>query len=434
MTEMTDVTADTVTVVVAGRCQWAAGLRWEVQGHMPARKSAGQRSAVKKRVTAGRTRRDGPVLTLTVRQGRRGDRVTANGRMSPRRRGPVYSLAAAFSRVSGDNAYGVYQLDEGRYVFLATVDGLPSVMGDVAGTAEDTGRALQQFLAFNTVPEEGWTVTSPVSEPREWDTLIASAGSRVLKVSRLRPVRQGIKPLPVVAGLALLGAVAFWLWPEGEVDLPPVLSEVIPVAPAPVPVYLPHPWKEMMPVRAFLARCREWRRVVPVYLDNWMLGRGECSADGLLLVYNRQTGGTAAGFARRAMDVFHRKPVINLTAGGGEGTVQLPWPPASLVDEQVPPAAVHLMRVVSWYQAHQATLTLTAVSEVPGVPGDDGALPPEQDWQEYRFTLTDNRVPEMLAGPADGRGIRISKVTFTHNGEGQQYEMEGHIYADNGKK
>ncbi|EEX0039713.1 type 4b pilus protein PilO2 [Salmonella enterica] len=431
---MTDVTADTVTVVVAGRCQWAARLRWEVQGHMPARKSAGQRSVVKKRVTAGRTRRDGPVLTLTVRQGRRGDRVTASGRMSPRRRGPVYSLAAAFSRVSGDNAYGVYRLDEGRYVFLATVDGLPSVMGDVAGTAEDTGRALQRFLAFNTAPEGGWTVTSPMDDPLTWENLTASAGKRVLKASRLKPVHSGIKLLPVVTGLVLLGAAAFWLWPDGEVDLPPVLSEVIPVAPAPGPVYLPHPWREMMPVRAFLARCREWRRVVPVYLDNWMLGRGECSADGLLLVYNRQTGGTAAGFARRAMDVFHRKPVINLTAGGGEGTVQLPWPPASLVDEQVPPAAVHLMRVVSWYQAHQATLTLTAVSEAPGVPGDDGALPLVQDWQEYRFTLTDNRVPEMLAGPADGQGIRISKVTFTHNGEGQQYEMEGHIYADNGKK
>ncbi|EBC7334529.1 type 4b pilus protein PilO2 [Salmonella enterica] len=429
---MTDVTADTVTVVVAGRCRWAAGLRWEVQGHMPARKSAGQRSAVKKRVTAGRTRRDGPVLTLTVRQGRRGDRVTANGRMTSRPRGPVYSLAAAFSRVSGDNAYGVYRLDEGRYVFLATVDGLPSVMGDVAGTAEDTGRALQQFLAFNTVPEGGWTVTSPVSEPREWDTLIASAGSRVLKVSRLRPVRQGIKPLTVVAGLALLGAVAFWLWPEGEVDLSPVLSEVIPVAPAPVPVYLPHPWKEMMPVQAFLSRCKAWRETVPVALDGWQLARGECSADGLLLVYSRQTGGTAAGFSRRAQAVFHRLPVINLAAGGGEGTVQLPWTPAAFVDEPVPPVAVQLMRVVSWYQAHQATLTLTAVSEAPGVPGDDGALPPVQNWQEYRFTLTDNRVPEMLAGPADGQGIRISKVTFTLSGEGQQYETEGHIYA--GKK
>ncbi|EEL2954147.1 type 4b pilus protein PilO2 [Salmonella enterica] len=429
---MMDVTADTVTVVVAGRCQWAAGLRWAVQGHMPARKSAGQRSAVKKRVTAGRTRRDGPVLNLTVRQGRQGDRVTANGRMTSRPRGPVYSLAAAFSRVSGDNAYGVYRLDEGRYVFLATVDGLPSVMGDVAGTAEDTGRALQQFLAFNTVPEGGWTVTSPANEPLPWDTLIASVGRRVLKVSRLRPVRQGIKPLPVVAGLALLGAAAFWLWPEGEDDLPPVLADVIPAAAPPEPVYLPHPWKEMMPVQAFLSRCKAWRETVPVALDGWQLARGECSADGLLLVYSRQTGGTAAGFSRRAQAVFHRLPVINLAAGGGEGMVQLPWTPAALVDEPVPPVAVQLMRVVSWYQAHQATLTLTAVSESPGVPGDDGALPPVQDWQEYRFTLTDNRVPEMLAGPADGQGIRISKVTFTLSGEGQQYETEGHIYA--GKK
>ncbi|HBM0024696.1 TPA: type 4b pilus protein PilO2 [Salmonella enterica] len=429
---MTDVTADTVTVVVAGRCRWAAGLRWAVQGHMPARKSAGQRSVVKKRVTAGRTRRDGPVLTLTVRQGRQGDRVTANGRMTSRPRGPVYSLAAAFSRVSGDNAYGVYRLDEGRYVFLATVDGLPSVMGDVAGTAEDTGRALQQFLAFNTVPEGGWTVTSPANEPLPWDTLIASVGRRVLKVSRLRPVRQGIKPLPVVAGLALLGAAAFWLWPEGEDDLPPVLADVIPAAAPPEPVYLPHPWKEMMPVQAFLSRCKAWRETVPVALDGWQLARGECSADGLLLVYSRQTGGTAAGFSRRAQAVFHRLPVINLAAGGGEGTVQLPWTPAAFVDEPVPPVAVQLMRVVSWYQAHQATLTLTAVSEAPGVPGDDGALPPVQDWQEYRFTLTDNRVPEMLAGPADGQGIRISKVTFTLSGEGQQYETEGHIYA--GKK
>ncbi|HAG0927967.1 TPA: type 4b pilus protein PilO2 [Salmonella enterica] len=429
---MTDVTADTVVVVTAGRRQWAAGLRWEALSRTPARKGTRQRSTVKKRTTTGRARRDGTVLTLTVRQGRQGDRVTANGRMTSRRRGPVYSLAAAFSRVSGDNAYGVYRLDEGRYVFLATVNGLPSVMADVTGTAEEAGQALQRFLAFNTAPEGGWTVTSPVDEPLPWDALTLSAGKQVLKASRLKPVRAGINPLSVVAGLALLGAAAFWLWPDGEDDLPPVLADVIPAAAPPEPVYLPHPWKEMMPVQVFLSRCKAWREMVPVVLDGWQLARGECSADGLLLVYSRQTGGTAAGFSRRAQVVFHRLPVINLTAGGGEGTVHLPWTPAPGMDEPVPPVAVQLMRVVSWYQTHQATLTLTAVSGEPGVPGDDGTPPPLQDWQEYTFTLTDRRVPEMLAGPADGQGIRISKVTFTLSGEGQQYETEGHIYA--GKK
>ncbi|EFQ5901796.1 type 4b pilus protein PilO2 [Salmonella enterica] len=432
MTEMTDVTADTVVVVTAGRRQWTVGLRWEALSRTAARKDIRQRSAVKKRTTTGRTWRDGTVLTLTVRQGRRGDRVVASGRMTSRPRGPVYSLAAAFSRVSGDNAYGVYRLDASRYVFLATVSGLPSVMADVTGTAEEAGQALQRFLAFNTAPEGGWTVSSPPDEPLPWEALTASAGKQVLKASRLKPVRAGIKPLPVLAGLMLLGAVTFWLWPDGEDDLPPVLADVIPAATSPEPVYLPHPWKDMMPVQAFLARCKAWRETVPVALDGWQLTRGECSADGLLLVYSRQTGGTAAGFSRRAQAVFHRRPVINLVAGGGEGTVHLPWTPVPGVDEPVPTVAVQLMRVVSWYQAHQATLTLTAVNEAPGVPGDDGTPPPVQDWQEYTFTLTDRRVPEMLAGPADGQGIRISKVTFTLSGEGQQYETEGHIYA--GKK
>lgn len=429
---MTNVTADTVVVVTVGRRQWAAGLRWEALSRTPARKGIRQRSAVKKRTTTGRARRDGTVLTLTARQGRRGDRVIASGHMTSRRRGPVYSLAAAFSRVSGDNAYGVYRLDESRYVFLATVCGLPSVMADVTGTAEEAGQALQRFLAFNTAPEGGWTVTSPPDEPLPWEALTVSAGKQVLKASRLKPVRAGIKPLPVLAGLALLGAAAFWLWPGGENDLPPVLADIIPATAPPEPVYLPHPWKDMMPVQAFLAHCRTWRRAAPVYLDSWKLSRGECSADGLLLVYSRQPGGTAAGFSRRATVVFHRRPVINLAAGGGEGTVHLPWTPVPGMDEPVPPVAVQLMRVVSWYQAHQATLTLTAVNEEPGVPGDDGTPPPAQDWQEYTFTLTDRRVPEMLAGPADGQGIRISKVTFTLSGEGQQYETEGHIYA--GKK
>ncbi|ECG0108562.1 pilus assembly protein [Salmonella enterica] len=429
---MTDVTADTVVVVTAGRRQWTVGLRWETLSRTAARKDIRQRSAVKKRTTTGRAWRDGTVLTLTVRQGRRGDRVVASGRMTSRPRGPVYSLAAAFSRVSGDNAYGVYRLDASRYVFLATVSGLPSVMADVTGTAEEAGQALQRFLAFNTAPEGGWTVSSPPDEPLPWEALTASAGKQVLKASRLKPVRAGIKPLPVLAGLMLLGAVTFWLWPDGEDDLPPVLADVIPAATSPEPVYLPHPWKDMMPVQAFLARCKAWRETVPVALDGWQLTRGECSADGLLLVYSRQTGGTAAGFSRRAQAVFHRRPVINLVAGGGEGTVHLPWTPVPGVDEPVPTVAVQLMRVVSWYQAHQATLTLTAVNEAPGVPGDDGTPPPVQDWQEYTFTLTDRRVPEMLAGPADGQGIRISKVTFTLSGEGQQYETEGHIYA--GKK
>ncbi|HCA3884608.1 TPA: type 4b pilus protein PilO2 [Salmonella enterica] len=431
---MAQMNSDAVTLLAAGRRLWAVGLRWEEETLNVPRNRRHPR-AEKNSAVRARVRNEGVFLTLTVRQGRRGRRVKAAGRAVPRPRRTVYSLAAVFSRRSGAGAYGVYCLDAeaSRYVFLATVDGLPSVMGDVAGTAEETREALQRFLTFNTAPEGGWTITSPVDAPLSWETLVVSADRRALAASRLRPVRQGMRPLPVVAGLALLGAAAFWLWPEDMEEAPPILSDVIPATPAPAPVYLPHPWKDMMPVQAFLARCGTWRRAVPVSLDGWTLTRGECSPEGLQLVYSRQPGGTAAGFSRRAMDVFHHRPVINLVSGGGEGTLHFPWPAVTSADEPVPPVAVQLMRVVSWYQAHQVTLALTAVNEEPGLPGDDGTPPPVQDWQEYTFTLKDDRLPESLAGPADGRGIRISKVVFTLSGDSRlTYETEGHIYA--GKK
>ncbi|EDI1749945.1 pilus assembly protein [Salmonella enterica] len=422
-----------MTLLTAGRRQWAAGLRWEEETLKDPRYRRGLRVEKNSAVRA-RVRNEGVSLTLTVRQGRRGRGVRAAGRAVPRPRRTVYSLAAVFSRRSGAGAYGVYCLDAeaSRYVFLATVDGLPSVMGDVAGTAEETGQALQRFLAFNTAPEGGWSITSPVDSPLSWETLVVSADRRILAASRLRPVRQGIHPLPVV-GLVLLGAAAFWLWPEDVEEAPPILSDVIPATPVPAPVYLPHPWKDLMPVPVFLARCRVWRRAVPVYLDNWKLAWGKCTPEGLQLVYSRQPGGTAAGFTRRAMDVFHRRPVINLVSGGGEGTLHFHWTALTSSDEPVPSVPVQLMRVVSWFQAHQATLALTAVNEEPGMPGDDGTPPPVQDWQEYTFTLKDDRLPESLVGQADERGIRISKVVFTLSGDSRMtYETEGHIYA--GKK
>ncbi|EAS4230319.1 type 4b pilus protein PilO2 [Salmonella enterica] len=430
---MVQKNSDAVTLLTAGRRQWAAGLRWEEETLKDPRYRRGLRVEKNSAVRA-RVRNEGVSLTLTVRQGRRGRGVRAAGRAVPRPRRTVYSLAAVFSRRSGAGAYGVYCLDAeaSRYVFLATVDGLPSVMGDVAGTAEETGQALQRFLAFNTAPEGGWSITSPVDSPLSWETLVVSADRRILAASRLRPVRQGIHPLPVV-GLVLLGAAAFWLWPEDVEEAPPILSDVIPATPVPAPVYLPHPWKDLMPVPVFLARCRVWRRAVPVYLDNWKLAWGKCTPEGLQLVYSRQPGGTAAGFTRRAMDVFHRRPVINLVSGGGEGTLHFHWTALTSSDEPVPSVPVQLMRVVSWFQAHQATLALTAVNEEPGMPGDDGTPPPVQDWQEYTFTLKDDRLPESLMGQADERGIRISKVVFTLSGDSRMtYETEGHIYA--GKK
>ncbi len=111
-----------------------------------------------------------------------------------------------------------------------------------------------------------------------------------------------------------------------------------------------------MPVaRHFLNRCQRWRAAVPVSLDRWRLERIRCSAEGLETVYQRQPGGTAAGFAERVKQVFKRTPVFNLVSGGNEGVVFIPWAKFTLQDETAPDAGTQLMQAVSWFQSRQVS-------------------------------------------------------------------------------
>ncbi|WPM85099.1 type 4b pilus protein PilO2 [Apirhabdus apintestini] len=71
----------------------------------------------------------------------------------------------------------MYQLDDGRQVFLATVKGMPSPMADVTGTPEQIIRAQELFLSFNPAPEDGWTIPSYPEGPLSWETLVGQVSS-----------------------------------------------------------------------------------------------------------------------------------------------------------------------------------------------------------------------------------------------------------------
>ncbi|EDD0034058.1 type 4b pilus protein PilO2, partial [Salmonella enterica subsp. enterica serovar Give] len=125
---------------------WVVGLRWE-------EKQKSVRSVRRPLVQ----RRGVLNVMLTVKQGK--SRLTAQGQIEAgSRHQKLYSLAALFSQQCTPNGYGVYQLDDGRQVFLATVKGMPSPMADVTGTPEQIIRAQELFLSFNPAPEDGWTI------------------------------------------------------------------------------------------------------------------------------------------------------------------------------------------------------------------------------------------------------------------------------------
>lgn len=132
------------------RQNWVVGLRWEEK-----QKSV-RRAPVQRRGVLN--------VVLTVKQGK--SRLTALGQIEAGwRHQKLYSLAALFSQQCTPNGYGVYQLDDGRQVFLATVKGMPSPMADVIGTPDQIIRARELFLSFNPAPEDGWTIPSSPEFP-----------------------------------------------------------------------------------------------------------------------------------------------------------------------------------------------------------------------------------------------------------------------------
>ncbi|ENI0259619.1 type 4b pilus protein PilO2 [Salmonella enterica] len=429
---------------------WAVGLRWE-EKKKTVRRSWGRRSR------AGHAGAFSVTLTLGQVQakrrfppgGRQASYHTAQGLIQHSwRHQKVYSLAALFSLRCSSDGYGVYETGHGRQVFLATVNGIPSLMADVSGTPEQTARALALFLSFNPEPAGGWQVLSTADAPQSWDVLVQSATPSELRFARLSG-ESNILPVCAAGGLAaaLLGGVVWWNLSQETPSAPrpeetqtgvkeTVVKEIPPETPA--PVYLPHPWAGMPTATHFLNRCQRWRAAVPVSLDLWRLDRVSCRAEGLEMVYQRQPGGTAARFAERVKQVFNRTPVFNLVSGGNDGVVFIPWANFTLQDETAPDAGTQLMQAVSWFQSRQVSFSLSEVKDPPAMPGEgasNDAPQPIQDWDEYTFSITEKHSPEWVLQGLDLQGVRLSSVAYTLSPQGQfTYQIEGHLYAKNAKK
>lgn len=425
---------------------WAVGLRWEEKAKSVRRPVRRPRARVKHTGTFS------VMLTLGQRQAKRllpqGARqasiLTAQGRIKNSwRHQKVYSLAALFSLRSSPDGYGIYQLDNGQLVFLATVNGMPSLMADVTGEPDHIARALTLFLSFNHEPAHGWQVLSTVAAPQSWEVLVQSATPSELQFARLSGA-SNVLQVCAAGGLAaaLLGGVVWWnLSQETSSATRPeetqagVQDTVVKVtAPkAPAPVYLPHPWADMPTATHFLNRCQRWRAAVPVSLDLWRLDRVSCRAEGLEMVYQRLPGGTAARFAERVKQVFNRTPVFNLVSGGNDGVVFIPWANFTLQDETAPDAGTQLMHAVSWFQSRQVSFSLSEVKVPPVMPGEgasNDAPQPIQDWDEYTFSITEKHSPEWILQGLDMQGVRLSSVAYTLSPQGQfTYQIEGHLYA-----
>lgn len=402
---------------------WVAGMRWTQSG-----------------ASTGPLARFRMTSTHYLNSGKGPERVT--GLVSPgkvRHVRQYYSLAAAFQQSVGGSSYGTYRIDEERWLFLATVSGRMTVMGDVVGTLKDVQVAESRFLSFNEPGADKWNCLARPEDDISCQTLIKAFPSRKLKLVRLRVVSPVI-PAAFVSVLVVIAVAGVWL--KTELDRrasdaafqAAMVSKPAPVEKVPETPVMPHPWAIQYVMPEFLRLCWSTREPLYASVAGWRLSSGACDEQGqvLRLNYVATQGSTVEDFDRRVKELFGRSASFNLRDGGKEGSVDIPFGMPDgheLRDEPVGSADDQLKRFISHLQRRNVPVQFSEVMVPEAAPGAKADVP-AQDWREFSFTLNSRLAAEWLLSGLDDRGIRLSGITFSMSPQGQfDYTIRGSLYA-----
>ncbi|NDL64287.1 type 4b pilus protein PilO2 [Acerihabitans arboris] len=415
---------ESLSVLVIRRTGWVVGLRW-----------------VEAADTRIRLRRNNLGDTHRVQVGRKPGRMTGFARPTKVKRGVrLCSLAAAFLEREGGNSYGVYQLDEqdDRWLFLATARGRLSVMGDVVGPLREVEAARERFLEFNEPgdTQAGWHDSATPEQALSWQVLtrgLTRAQRRRVQLREIPSVTNvGILALLMVSLVAALfnwrddaaltaqqaaALAAFRARQAVTVDKPAVRAS--------------HPWATLPPSSTFLSQCWFTREPLPVSVAGWRLTAGECTLDGLRLRYVATAGSTVEDFAKRSKELLGQNAGFDLTEGGQNGDVYIPFltSRSPVRDEVVPAKDPQLMRFVSHLQRRNIRVQFTEVKPPQAAPGAANA-PLPQDWREFTFSVNARLAPEWLLAGCDDTGLRLTSIAFTLSPQGQfDYTIKGSLYA-----
>ncbi len=415
-------------MLIQGRSGWVAGLRWVAEAE-----------------ARHFLRRDKQGDTHKVSTGSKPDRLIGFARPGHVRYGVrLYALAVAFVQRAGGNSYGIYQVDSknDRWVFLASVRGRLSVMGDVVGSAREVAAARDRFLDFNEPGDgqAGWHCSATPEQAVSWQVLTRALSRREQHAARLREI-PSVSKVGMLALLAIVLAAGLWYW-RSDAMLEAQRAAALAALRARQamasgkPVVSPrasHPWASLLPSSVFLSQCWFTREPVPVSVAGWRLMAGVCRQDGLRLRYVDSAGSTVTDFARRALQLFGQSAHFDLPDGGQNGDVFIPFPaitdPSSWRDEAVPTADEQLMRFISHLQRRAVRAQLTEVKPPAVLPGAAKA-PLAQDWREFTFSINSRLAPEWLLAGGDDTGLRLASLAFTLSPQGQfDYTVKGSLYA-----
>ncbi len=433
--------ADSLKIEVAeinGR-QLVAGLYWEklnrVDSYMKEAREKG---------------REYGMDIVAIRDGT--DGVQAG--FAPQGRGAIkhmYSLAAVVSAVIGTDALVAFELPDGRYALVATLDNLIVPGADAIGDRESIEAQFREIYSMASNAKRSWRTLAAPAEFEFGDDRFDAAvklDKRAFKNKyRLKALTFGLTTTELVrygaAGALAIGFIVGLVALKRHHDAAEqakqqaaakaMLAAQAAAAALPKPaVQIPHPWAKQPPATALIEACEERLHTLPLSIGGWVQTTLRCT--------NGAFGATYAQANQVPFDTFEaaanarynaRLPATDTTytaASLGGGYAALPGDDSDKL--------ISLDGLMAQFRGRwqalgfkDADLTLTPPEAPQPVAGQPP--PPPPPWKAYTFTLKTDVPPSIAFEAFALPGLRITQIDVQGIADGKpEYTITGALYAN----
>lgn len=427
---------DLETVVIDGK-DFVSGLYWKplrsARAYMEEAKAIGKAEGME---------------MVTIRK----SRTVIQAGFAPKGRAKLkgkYSLAAALAGELGDNWIGAFDLDGGRYAFVAVYQGAIVPGKDIIGPRETILTALQETYSLLSGDAPNFKTDGRVIAPVDFqyggeaiDLVALFQGKKLPKAYRLRPLTLGLTPKEIGLGVVvavLLGAGALFgtSWYEQRQHAQAQAAAAAQAAQAETAdeyarataaAGIVRPWAAVPAPATLIEACAAALVDTPIAVTGWTFSAAVCQPQGTTLTYIASPTATRSEFLRAAQAAFNQLP--QWSADGRSATLRLAASLTPSDGDELPEADVGRMRLADHVRrvGHVAQLTLAiAPASDPHVASDT----PRPDWRTTRFTVQSRLPPGALFLGYESSGTRIHQITTQLNANAAtlDWTITGELYG-----
>ncbi|CAG9170067.1 type 4b pilus protein PilO2 [Cupriavidus pinatubonensis] len=372
----------------------------------------------------------------------------------------MYSIAATLAGKLGSSWLGVFELDDGRYAFVAVNDGAIVPGCDMVGDRDEVREKLGYIYGLFSWEK----VYVPANfeyggETLDIKTLLTPANLR--KEYRLKQLTFGLtKKELLIIGVALAtavtGMVAYSEWKaeqarrirEERIRADQIRQRELAELNAKAKreqgaKALEHPWSKMPSAEEFQKGCTRALNALPLSVRGWIIDSATCDGKAVKATFVRgPSGETVAEFLAAARERFSTDPDV---VDGGESA---PGEKATVLagdlslgyggDDPLRAMPATLANFISHFQGLGIKPTLTVKAEeqkkpqsLPGQESVQAVAEVVKDWKTVVFQFDTGLSPELALSGLDGTGIRYTglRVELARDTATLKWIVEGEIYA-----